>query len=290
MSDDKTRLLAAEELAAAAGGEGRTRVLSAEEIGRLGALADKAENRAGKPAAGAKATRAPQFMDGKIVFFCSNNHRIVVPREFAGKRGTCSKAGCGVTVVIPRPPAEAAPAWPAVEEPEPASGEAAPPSGAEPPPVPAEVEPAAADAGTPGGSIVGIEADVAEPTGEAAAAEAFGPGGGEEEAATGPDMALEMPVEVPEPWGDELTENTAALLMKRLWLEVQHGGGALELHLTNGSVVRPEAYERNWSRGDYGVFANFVGDDRVTLTAVAWNSVQKIVVLNVKGLADDMFK
>ncbi len=281
MSDDKTRILKADEVGHAAASrreDGSTRILSAEEMGKLqGAAA-----RAPAPAATDAASRAPQFVGDKIVFFCANGHRIVVPRDVAGKRGVCSKAGCGVAVVIPMPPPDGAPAWPVVEQ---AAEAVEPEAPAAEGPVaegPAAAEPAETDAAaTAGGTAAEPEAPVGD-AGWPLAADG-------EAVEAGPEMALESSVELPEPWGEDEADNPTARLMARLWIEVQHGG-AVELHLANGSVIRPDAYESRWSRGTHGVFANSVGDDRVTLTAVAWDSVQKIVVLNVKGLPDGMFE
>ncbi|MFM9024429.1 MAG: hypothetical protein ACKON7_03665 [Planctomycetaceae bacterium] len=56
------------------------------------------------------AVRDPSFEGNRIVFFCSNGHRIEVDRAWAGKHGTCSKQGCSVPVVIPVPPGLARPA------------------------------------------------------------------------------------------------------------------------------------------------------------------------------------
>jgi hypothetical protein len=79
------------------------------------------------------------------------------------------------------------------------------------------------------------------------------------------------------------------MLVARLWVEREHGG-IVELHLTGGSVILPEWFETNWSRGTHGVFASQAVDGSVTLTAVAWDTIQKIVVRQVQGLPDGMFE
>jgi len=84
-------------------------------------------------------------------------------------------------------------------------------------------------------------------------------------------------------------ENPTAMLVARLWVEREHGG-IVELHLTGGSVILPEWFETNWSRGTHGVFASQAVDGSVTLTAVAWDTIQKIVVRQVQGLPDGMFE
>ena len=72
-------------------------------------------------------------------------------------------------------------------------------------------------------------------------------------------------------------------------MERDHGG-IIELHLVGGSVILPEWYEVNWSRGSHGLFASQAADGSVTLTAVAWEAIQKVVVRQVQGLPDGMFE
>jgi hypothetical protein len=90
---------------------------------------------------------------------------------------------------------------------------------------------------------------------------------------------------------DETTivENPTAQLVARLWVERGHGG-VVELHLVGGGVILPEWYEARWSRGTHGLFASQAADGTVTLTAVAWESIQKIIVRQVEGLPDGMFE
>jgi hypothetical protein len=80
-----------------------------------------------------------------------------------------------------------------------------------------------------------------------------------------------------------------ARLVARLWEEREHGG-IVELHLTGGSVILPEWYESKWSRGTHGLFASQTADGTITLTAVAWEAIQKVVVRQVSGLPDGMFE
>jgi hypothetical protein len=73
-------------------------------------------------------------------------------------------------------------------------------------------------------------------------------------------------------------------------LSEREHGGKFEIHVTGGGVILPQWYEPRWSRGTHGLFANQAADGTVTLTAVAWESVQKIVVRQVEGLPDGMFE
>jgi hypothetical protein len=82
--------------------------------------------------------------------------------------------------------------------------------------------------------------------------------------------------------------NPTAQLVAKLWSEREHGG-VVELHLEGGAVLLPEWYESKWSKGTHGLFASQAPDGSVTLTAVAWESVQKVVVRQLAAVPDDMF-
>lgn len=253
------------------------------------------------------AVEPPRFVNGKIVFYCPNGHRLVVAEAHAGKRGRCDKAGCGVAVVIPaRPPAEQA-AFAGIEE---ATGEPAADEAPE-----AEAADAEAGAGLPAvfpaldtGEAAAHDAaegnadqteDAAAEQAEPAAGDAVdwqftgvaGDTGGAEagvvEEATSP-AASWGGFDGAEPDGDSF-DNPTARLVARLWVERDHGG-VVELHLTGGSVILPEWYESRWSRGTHGLFASQAPDGSITLTAVAWEAIQKVVVRQVQGLPDGMFE
>ena len=88
---------------------------------------------------------------------------------------------------------------------------------------------------------------------------------------------------------DASTENPTARLVARLWQERSHGG-EVELHITGSSrPILPQFFERDWSQGSHALFARQEPDGSVTLEAVAWESVQRIVVRKVQGLPDGMF-
>lgn len=228
-----------------------------------------------------------------ITFSCPNGHRISVPAKLAGKRGACSK--CGTAVVIPPSSvAIAAPPDPPAGRPtgahadvcaaggDPHGGEdgtitlkglpAYPPvlggSTATPgpldPPLKAAVPPLNPDSP----SLRYVPAAAARGEGQQAGPEA----GGIADAAEG-----------------TLVANPTAILVARLWAERDHGG-IVELHLVGGSVILPEWYESAWSQGSHGLFASQAADGSVTLTAVAWDAIQKVVVRQVEGLPDGMFE
>lgn len=197
----------------------------------------------------------PRLVDGQIVFFCPEGHRLVVPASLAGKRGKCSK--CSVPLQIPEVAAAEALAAP---EPTPAAD-----------PTPAAQTPASAAAAGEEADwnfISGIGHPTEGPTFEAVAwqpADLAGP------AVAG---------------GGEL--NPMATLLTRLWAERDHGG-IVELHLVGGAVLLPEEFSSRWSGGSHGLFASQAADGSVTLTAVAWDTVQRIVVRQLTAVPDDMF-
>lgn len=195
--------------------------------------------------------------ESAIEFHCPKGHRIVVAAALAGKRGKCSK--CGAVVEIPS--AEALEAKPGVSLPASAS-EVAPPQ-AETGEFPVGVN--AADAGAESWDFVGEPSASVDDsvhwtrTTSGTAEEAVDAG------------------------------HPTASLVARLWAERAHGG-VIELHLANGSVILPEWYDPNWSRGSHGLFASQSADGTVTLTAVAWETVQKVIVRKLTAVPDDMFQ
>lgn len=284
MSDDKTRILTAEEAArvAALVGESddKTRVLSAEEAARLHARAGTA------PASEAGAGRnRPRLVADKIVFYCSNGHRIAVNKSLAGKKGNCSKQGCGVPVVIPIPPGlDVPPAEPPAEEPStgehavaastfdfnaPAGGEQQPAPEGQSPVLPQDDPPPEDGAEAPAWNFV-----------------AGGPASGDAD-----QSAVAAVPEVEDAgWAFDVAdiEHPTARLVARLWQERAHGG-VVEVHLAGGGVIMPEFYDPRWSCGDHAVFAALAADNTVTLTAVAWDQVQRVVVRQVQGKPEGMF-
>lgn len=227
----------------------------------------------------------PKQVGDQIIFNCDNGHRIVVSAKLAGKRGACSK--CGIAVVIPAPAAVADSSEPAGELSVSAANEAEPTA-----PLPEADAVAQAGPSTETNEFAGLFGAVAadhagEPSELGMPAEpAFESGSG----SVGDVLANE-----PEAGAADLydasgsADNPTAQLVARLWAERDHGG-KIEIHLAGGSVLLPEWYEANWSRGTHALFANQAADGSVTLTAVAWESVQKVVVRQVQGLPDGMFE
>ena len=53
--------------------------------------------------------------------------------------------------------------------------------------------------------------------------------------------------------------------------------------------ILPQFFERKWSEGTHALFARQEPDGSITLEAVAWESIQRVVVRKVQGLPDGMF-
>lgn len=222
---------------------------------------------------------------GSITFQCENGHRIVVPAKLAGKRGACSK--CGIAVVIPlATPAAEPPAEPVVVVP------------TAPHEVVAAPVPPAIATGSPPAPAIDAFANLANlfetaPPVPATAADEIvvdvTAGETEPGSGVGEVVAGSAPEEFASPDDSADVQHPTAQLVARLWLERGHGG-IVELHLAGGGVILPEWYEARWSRGSHGLFASQAADGTVTLTAVAWESIQKIVVRQVEGLPDGMFE
>lgn len=228
----------------------------------------------------------PQFTGGQIIFHCPKGHRLVVKAAYAGKRGRCDKQGCGAAVVVPVPPAAVA-----VEEDAP-----------EPEVEPVEAPGAETPEGVaPMGAVDAVAAHVSVGAVEESVTDDRVPTEGDGWGFIGSgvlprDAALEA--EAPparataahlDSAGDDALENPLARLVARLWEEREHGG-IVELHLASGSVVLPEWYDHTWSGGTHGLFASQAPDGTMTLTAVAWDAIQKVVVRQVRDMPEGMFE
>jgi hypothetical protein len=248
----------------------------------------------------------PKVAPDQITFACENGHRIVVAAKLAGKRGTCSK--CGIPVVIPT--REGGPvaidAGQKAESAEPAAvaapdeivistAAAVDPAAVAEEPAAAEESPSRKDEFA--GLFDVLSADQSPGSSAGAGAEYAIEVSADGEAASEPGSSGIGNVVANEPTegyandydADGVADNPTAQLVTRLWAEREHGG-KFEIHVTGGGVILPQWYEPRWSRGTHGLFANQAADGTVTLTAVAWESVQKIIVRQVEGLPDGMFE
>ena len=220
----------------------------------------------------------PEGQGDELVFYCPNGHRQFAQASKAGSLAQCGN--CKITLTIPRPG----------DPPTPRPAVATPPAPAPPPPPVARVpdlqfqpppEPVVDDAAAAEPEGGGDDAPPVETWDFIGGKPAEQPAAGGFEPAAWPSADSE---------GGLTTDggHATAMLVGRLWAERQHGG-VIELHLAGGSVILPDWYDANWSRGTHGLFASQAADGSVTLTAVAWETVQKIVVRQLTEVPNDMF-
>lgn len=222
-----------------------------------------------------------------LEFNCPNGHRIVCPEDRAGTEGRCPK--CGVTVRIPAA-STAAKAPVAAANPA-ASGDAAGRDIVGGPEVgeinipflcpnghrlfaPQRLQGQAGQCPQCGARfLVPLESDMEEV---------------EEVDLTDIDdegRPLEMVADTAPP----TPAHSLCRLMRKLWDEKAHGA-TIEIHLEGGAMLVPDWFDERLSRLDHGLFAAQAADGSVTMTAVAWGSVTRVIVRNVEGLPDGMFE
>ena len=233
----------------------------------------------------------------KIFFYCphcTTDNRLLALAEMAGKKTKCPK--CHESIVIPsvsepkRPSGDAKslqlpselPAQPPSELPSepPSQPPAQPPS--EPPAEPA-AEPAEAFDFLKDEHTQEPVDPVGFPTESLTPAQPSRAVSAEESSAH-----VMMPASTQPEAFVELISNPTALLLARMWDEREHGG-IVEIHVAGGGVIKPDGFDEQWSRGTHALFANRTADDKIVLTAVAWDTVQKIIVRHVEFLPDGMF-
>ncbi|HZZ28323.1 MAG TPA: hypothetical protein VFE46_10015 [Pirellulales bacterium] len=78
-------------------------------------------------------------------------------------------------------------------------------------------------------------------------------------------------------------------LLQKLW-EERERGAIIELHLEGGTMLLADWFDSKNSRHSHGLFAAQAADGTVTMTIVAWNTVQRVIVRNVEGLPEGMFE
>ncbi len=289
-----TRVLKAGELARGArpsDDDASTRVLKAGDLARAAQQSDEdtltrvlkrddMEAPTGQPG---HVVAPPGAPGDRIVFSCPNGHRIAVEKKFAGRRGKCNK--CGAAVQIPKLTVDPFAALiNTFEESEAPDADTASKDESESPPL-LEGLPFGDEAHAPS-STAGDGPEAAEEHHEEEAvdwnfAAAASSGNQEDAAPWSGDTDAGMPL------GAD-SGNPTAQLVARLWAEREHGG-IIEMHLVGGAVLLPEWYDANWSRGTHGLFASQAADGSVTITAVAWENVEKVIVRQLSAVPDDMF-
>ena len=106
----------------------------------------------------------------------------------------------------------------------------------------------------------------------------FGAAADAEEEDARPEQSFVSAADLPHPLAE---------LCDRLWAET--GSGAkIELVLADGNHLVVHHFARSWSQRSHGLFACREGDGTYTLTAVAWNTISRVIVRGVPELADDL--
>lgn len=103
--------------------------------------------------------------------------------------------------------------------------------------------------------------------------------------------ALGMSLDQNELGGNSPSSGVSHSLMSifdTLWEERAHGA-VVELHLADGVIVTPDWWAQSLSATGYGVFALENRDGSYQMEAIAWDSVQRIIVRNITELPGGLF-
>lgn len=79
-----------------------------------------------------------------------------------------------------------------------------------------------------------------------------------------------------------------AALLGRLW-PYKEQGASLEIHLGDGKIVIPDRYSAPAAHPSLALFAVREANGSHTLTAVAWDSIERIAVRQLQQLPKDLF-
>ena len=77
-------------------------------------------------------------------------------------------------------------------------------------------------------------------------------------------------------------------LFLKLWAEKSHDA-VIELHFSDGQTIVPDHFAEKLSQGSHGVFGTQESDGTLTLVAVAWESITRMIARGVKRLPDEMW-
>lgn len=79
-----------------------------------------------------------------------------------------------------------------------------------------------------------------------------------------------------------------AALLRRLWTHKSQGV-SVEIHLGDGKLIIPDAYASPASHPNYALFAVQEANGSHTVTAVAWDAIQRIALRQLQELPKDFF-
>jgi len=86
----------------------------------------------------------------------------------------------------------------------------------------------------------------------------------------------------------QAASHAMARLFVQLWRQ-RGDAGTIELYLKGGERLVPHHFSPGLSRERYGMFAVQDEDGRYTLTAIHWDTVERVAVSGVEGLPHGMF-
>lgn len=79
-----------------------------------------------------------------------------------------------------------------------------------------------------------------------------------------------------------------AALLRQLWMH-KTKGASIEIHLGDGKLLIPDAYANPASHPNYALFAVREANGSHTVTAIAWDAIQRIALRQVQELPKDFF-
>lgn len=208
--------------------------------------------------------------DHEIVFLCPNGHKLNGPSHLQGKPGKCPH--CGVKFVIPNyedddeeePPSEEGDDFASVQ-------------------IPTDA-PSALDDLAPLADLGGFNSlpDLDSAIGQPAVRVA--PGSGIDAA-----PAIRMPQSDGDSVSMEIGAHPMAQMFEKFWSK-SSGSAFVEVYMKSGAKIRPDHYASATANQEQGVFAVKNPDGTYALTAVAWESVERIIVCGVSELPRDIFR
>ncbi|OYV81277.1 MAG: hypothetical protein B7Z73_18260, partial [Planctomycetia bacterium 21-64-5] len=83
-----------------------------------------------------------------------------------------------------------------------------------------------------------------------------------------------------------ISSHPLALLLSQLW-RYKAQGASIEVHLGDGKLLEPDQFSSKDAQ--HAIFASAEANGTHTLTAVAWSSVQRVVVRGLQQLPKEWF-
>jgi DNA-directed RNA polymerase subunit RPC12/RpoP len=80
------------------------------------------------------------------------------------------------------------------------------------------------------------------------------------------------------------THAASAALLERLWNALPPEGGVVEVHLRDGTKLSPERFLRKLSGPAYAVFVSREADSSMTVAAVPWDAITRVLIGGLKEL------